>query len=330
MTRPRSRVRWRRPQGWWGRGPFAALASAAVLVGCTAADADSGASVAGRAGATPLIVTSTTVLADLITAVVADNVEVRSLVPPGGDPHGYEPTPGDVRLVRGADLVVVNGLGLEPGLAPVLRQVEGVLHVGDVVAIDATTSVALRVVDGEVDPHLWMVPTLAARYVDAIAESVARVWPELAEPARRRARDFAASMQALEDELAAVLADVPEANRVIVTSHDSQGYFADRFGFRVLTLVGVSTEEVPSARQQARIVSEVRDVGVPTVFLEEHVAPGMMRAIARDAGARVGGVLFGDSLADLGDPAGGPSDYAAMMRWNARVLVEGLGGDRTP
>lgn len=308
------------------RGPAAALAAVALaLVGCTAAGTDAGA-VPGRADA-PLIVVSTTVLADLVAAVVDDGFEVRALVPPGGDPHGFEPTPGDVRLVDRADLVVMNGLGLEPGLLPVVRTRDEVLLVGEVVADDRRSGVRLRTVDGEVDPHLWMVPTTAARYAEAVAERVARVWPEHAGTARERARGFATAMDALERELASVLDAIPEERRVIVTDHDSQGYFAERFGLRVLALVGVSTEEVPSARQQARIVSELRDADVPTVFLEEHVAPTMMRAIARDAGVEVGGVLFGDSLLEPGDPSGGPSDYAGMLRWNARVLVDGLAGD---
>lgn len=308
----------------WGR--VGVLTCGLLLAACTSATASSSSQQAEpradqRSG--PLVVASTTVLADLVALALGDDGEVRSLVPAGGDPHGYEPTPGDVRLLGEADLVVMNGVGLEPWLDAVVGSAGAVLRVGEVVADD----VRLRQVDGAPDPHLWMVPTLAARYVEVIAQRLdALGQDELGEDgavgaSAERAAAAAVMLAALEDELEATLAVIPTPQRVIVTTHDSQGYFAQRFGFRVATLVGVSTEEVPSARRQREIVDDVRAAGVPTVFLEDHVAPALMRAIARDAGVQVGGVLHGDALAEPGE---GPDSYVAMLRSNARVLVEGL------
>lgn len=300
-----------------------------LLAACTSATASS-----SPPRAEPLVVASTTVLADLVALALGADGEVRSLVPAGGDPHGYEPTPGDVRLLGEADLVVMNGVGLEPWLDAVVGSAGAVLRVGEVVADD----VRLRQVDGAPDPHLWMVPTLAARYVEVIAQRVDVIGQDAMRQdglaadrlgqdgtvgaSAQRAAAAAVMLAALEDELEATLAVIPAQRRVIVTTHDSQGYFAERFGFRVATLVGVSTEEVPSARRQREIVDDVRAAGVPTVFLEDHVAPALMRAIARDAGVQVGGVLHGDALAEPGE---GPDSYVAMLRSNARVLVEGLG-----
>jgi manganese/iron transport system substrate-binding protein len=317
----------RRRQGAHGWGRVGVLTCGLLLAACASATASSSSKQAEpqaepRSG--PLIVASTTVLADLVALAIGDDGEVRSLVPAGGDPHGYEPTPGDVRLLGEADLVVMNGVGLEPWLDAVIGSTGAVLRVGEVVAGD----VRLRQVDGEPDPHLWMVPTLAARYVEVIAQRLDDPGQDGRGPAgavgasMQRAAAAAVMLAALEDELEATLSVIPESQRVIVTTHDSQGYFAQRFGFRVATLVGVSTEEVPSARRQREIVDDVRAAGVPTVFLEDHVAPALMRAIARDAGVQVGGVLHGDALAESGE---GPDSYVAMLRSNARVLVEGLG-----
>ena len=313
----------RRRPGARGRGCASVLACGLLLAACTSATASSS-SPPSESRAEPLVVASTTVLADLVALALGDDGEVRSLVPAGGDPHGYEPTPGDVRLLGEADLVVMNGVGLEPWLDAIIGSAGAVLRVGEVVADD----VRLRQVDGAPDPHLWMVPTLAARYVEVIAQRLDELGHNglgqdgLVGASAQRAAAAAVMLAALEDELEATLAVIPASQRVIVTTHDSQGYFAQRFGFRVATLVGVSTEEVPSARRQRDIVDDVRAAGVPTVFLEDHVAPALMRAIARDAGVQVGGVLHGDALAEPGE---GPDSYVAMLRSNARVLVEGLG-----
>lgn len=315
-------------EGARGRGRVSVLACGLLLAACTSATASSS-SPQAESRAESLVVASTTVLADLVALALGDDGEVRSLMPAGGDPHGYEPTPGDVRLLGEADLVVMNGVGLEPWLDAIIGSAGAVLRVGEVVADD----VRLRQVDGAPDPHLWMVPTLAARYVEVIAQRLDELGQdelgrdELGQDGAvgasvQRAAAAAVMLAALEDELEATLAVIPASQRVIVTTHDSQGYFAQRFGFRVATLVGVSTEEVPSARRQSEIVDDVRAAGVPTVFLEDHVAPALMRAIARDAGVQVGGVLHGDALAEPGE---GPESYVAMLRSNARVLVEGLG-----
>ena len=313
----------RRRQGARGRGRASVLACGLLLAACTSVTASSS-SPPSESRTEPLVVASTTVLADLVALALGDDGEVRSLVPAGGDPHGYEPTPGDVRLLGEADLVVMNGVGLEPWLDAIIGSAGAVLRVGEVVADD----VRLRQVDGAPDPHLWMVPTLAARYVEVIAQRLDELGQDglgqdgAVGASAQRAATAAVMLAALEDELEATLAVIPTPQRVIVTTHDSQGYFAQRFGFRVATLVGVSTEEVPSARRQREIVDDVRATGVPTVFLEDHVAPALMRAIARDAGVQVGGVLHGDALAEPGE---GPDSYVAMLRSNARVLVEGLG-----
>jgi ABC-type Zn uptake system ZnuABC Zn-binding protein ZnuA len=265
-----------------------------------------------------VVVASTTVLGDLVRTALGPDAEVRSIVPHDGDPHSFEPAPSDVRLIGEAHLVVMNGLGLEPWLEAIVGVAPSVLRVGEVVAEE----VLLREVEGEVDPHLWMVPSIAGRYVEVIAARVSELRPDLEQQLRQRADAAVSAMRHLEADIESMLAVIPPERRIIVTTHDSQGYFAERFDFEVLTLVGASTEETPSARQQRRVIDRIRAAGVPAVFLEEHVSPALMQAIARDAGVIVGGVLHGDSLSA---PGQGPEDYAAMLHWNAMTLIDGLG-----
>jgi manganese/iron transport system substrate-binding protein len=128
-------------------------------------------------------------------------------------------------------------------------------------------------------------------------------------------------LEELDAELADELAQVPEAHRILVTPHDAYSYFADHYGFEVATVVGVSTEEEPSASQVQHLVDVVRETGVPTVFVESTVNPAVIERIAADAGVEVGAPLYGDSV---GEPGSGADDYVGMMRANVAALVDGL------
>ncbi len=272
-----------------------ALALAAVLaLGCAASPTTTdAASDGGPPDDRPQVVASMNVIADLAERIAGDRIEVTSLVPVGGDPHVHEPTPSDARTVADADLLLANGVGLEPwfdslaGDAPVLRVAERL------------TVEVLDDEDGEPDPHLWMVPDNAAVYGEAIAE-------ELAE---------------LDEELAERLAAVPDDRRILITPHDAYAYFADHYGFEVATIVGVSTEEEPSAAAVQRVIDLVREREIPTVFVEFTVNPAVIERVATDAGAEVGEPLYGDSL---GPPGSGADDYAGMQRANVEAIVGGL------
>jgi manganese/iron transport system substrate-binding protein len=289
---------------------------AAVLLFTTACTGD------GASGADDgfVIVASTSVLADLTDQVVGDHAEVFSLVPVGGDPHVHEPTPGDVRTLERADLVIHNGAGLEPWLASLLRRVET-----PTVALSETVQAPL-LGDGESgpDPHLWMAPPHAISYVWAIADAVTALLPEERASIDAAADEAIRALRALDDELRDRLTLIPAERRKLVTSHDAYGYFADHYDLEVIgTVVGVSTEEEPSAAAVRRLVDVVRQNQVPTIFVETTVNPGVIESIARDAGVKVGTPLYGDSL---GPPGSGAETYAGMMRSNVEALLDGLAG----
>lgn len=288
------------------------LAAVLALSGC-------GAGLAGAespSGDRLRVVTTMSVLADLVERAGGDAVEVRSLTPVGGDPHTHEPAPSDARAIAEADLVVDNGLGLSPWFEPLAEGArEPVLRLGERVGA------ALLADSGEPDPHLWMVPPTAAAYVDAVAAELARLDPAGAEGYRARADAARAELTALDAELRAAIETVPPGDRLLVTSHDAYGYFADHYGIEVVgSVVGASTESEPSARSVAALVDLVREREIPTLFLETTVNPALLERVAADAGARLGDPLYGDSV---GPPGSGAEDYEGMLRATTEALVAG-------
>ena len=285
-----------------------------VAAGCAAQGAPE---QGGSSGDRLEVVASMSIIADFAEQVGGEAVDVTSLVPIGGDPHVYEPTPSDARAVDSVDLVLGNGVGLEPWFDDLVaasgQDVVTVAHELSHLVVDDE--------DGEDDPHLWMVPPLAATYVERIADELADLDPAGAQTYRDNAAAYVDRLEALDAELTDELEQIPDQHRVLVTPHDAYSYFADHYGFEVETVVGVSTEEEPSASQVQHLVDVVRETGVPSVFLESTVNPAVIERIAADAGVEVGAPLYGDSV---GEPGSGADDYVGMMRANVAALVDGL------
>jgi len=263
------------------------------------------------------VVTSTTVLADLARHVATEDVTVTSVVPYDTDPHVYEPTPADARLMADADVIIANGANLEPWFAALTRQVNGTV----VFILETGTWPLLYETDGAPDPHLWMVPRFAADYVTVIADTLAQADAPYAATYRARATAKRDLLLALDTELAVLFATVAPARRILVTSHDAFRYFGQHYGFQVASLYGVSTETQPSARQVQSLIDLLRASQIPTIFVETTVDQSVLIRIARDANVRIGTPLYGDAL---GPPGSVADSYSAMMRHNAEAIVDGL------
>jgi ABC-type Zn uptake system ZnuABC Zn-binding protein ZnuA len=290
----------------------AALASVAVsLAACASTSAEEADGAEG-----PVVVATMSVIADFAQQVADDRVEVRTLVPVGGDPHTHEPTPADARAVADADLLLANGAGLEPWFETLVTDDVAVVRL-----TDALHDEVVATADGEPDPHLWMVPGLAATYVEVLAEALADADPDHADAYRADARAYVEDLRALHEEITEALDAIPPERRVLVTPHDAYAYFADAYDLEVASVVGVSTEEEPSAAAVQRLIDEVRERQIPTVFVEATVSRTVIERIATDAGVEVGRPLYGDSV---GEPGSGAETYVDMLRANVEALVEGL------
>jgi zinc/manganese transport system substrate-binding protein len=262
------------------------------------------------------VVASFSILGDFVKNVGSDRVNVTTLVGPDGDVHVYTPAPADARKIAGAKLVIVNGLGLE-GWLPRLVQSSG----SKAKIVTATDGIALRKVGADADPHAWQSVANAKIYVANIRDALSAAVPANAAAFRSNAETYLAKLDALDDEIRRAIAQIPPERRKVISTHKAFGYFAAAYGIDFIAPSGVSTESEPSARDIADIITQIRTLGIPAVFLENLGDPRLMRRIAAETGVRVGGTLYSDSL--TGEKGDAPT-YIDMVRHNIKALTSAL------
>jgi zinc/manganese transport system substrate-binding protein len=273
-------------------------------------------------GAEPVlnVVASISILGDMVRSVGGERVKVRTLVGADGDAHGFEPSPADARAVAGADLVVANGLDLEAWLD---RLVAAAGYKGPVVTTSEGVAARRMEHDGhaELDPHAWQDLRNGVLYTRNIAAGLARVDPAGRAEYERNAEAYIAGLERLDAKLRAEIAKVPPPRRKVVTSHDAFSYFGDAYGVEFLAPQGMSEDAEPSARDLRLLIDQIRREGIKVVFLENALAPGLVRQIADETGARIGGTLYADALSGPGGPA---ETYPKMVEHNATLLISAM------
>lgn len=262
------------------------------------------------------VVASFSILADFARNVGGDRVAVAALVGPGGDAHVFTPAPADAQKVAAADLVLVNGLGLE-GWLPRLVQSSG----GKAKVVTSTATIMPRKLGVEADPHAWQSVANAKVYAANIRDALAAADPAGAAVYRANADAYLAKLDALDRELRAAVAQIPPARRKVITTHDAFGYFADAYGIAFIAPQGVSTEAEVSARDLARLITQIKSEHIPAVFLENVIDPRLMDRIAAETGAAIGGTLYSDSLTAENGPA---PTYIDMVSHNIKTLTGAL------
>jgi zinc/manganese transport system substrate-binding protein len=273
------------------------------------------------------VVATFSILGDLVSQVGGERVAVTTLVKPDADAHGYAPAPSDARTLAAADLVVVNGLGLEGWIdrlikasgakAPVVVASKGIKPIEE--ADDHGHGHAH---DHHADPHAWQSIANAKVYVANIRDGLAKRDPAHAAAYAARATAYLGELDALEGEVRATIAKIPPAQRRIITTHDAFGYFTAAYGLTFIAPQGVSTDSEASPRDVARIVRQIRAEKIPAVFLETIADPRLMEQIARESGAAIGGKVYSDALSAPDGPA---PTYVAMMRNNLTAFARALG-----
>ena len=270
----------------------------------------------------PMVLATISIIADMARAVCGDTATVRSIVHVGGDPHVYEPLPSDARAVARAALIFRNGLGLERWLDRLL--VHACTDCPVVTVTDGLQALAQQEgqYKGDPDPHLWMDPELAIRYVHNIQRALEQRFPEHVALYRANGNTYRAGLMQLSQFIENEISTIPVHNRKLVTTHDAFRYFGRRYNMEVVaTIWGISTEREPSAAEVAGVIRTVKASGVPAVFVETTVNPKLMEQIARDGGVGIGEPLYGDSV---GEPGSGADTYVGMMRANARSIAASL------
>jgi len=288
------------------------------------------------------VVASFSILGDMAAEIGGERIEVRTIAGPDADAHGFQPRPSDAAALRGARLVIRNGLGFDSWIdrmlraagytGPVVTATEGITpramaaHAHDHDHGGAGRRHAHRVGPRSVpDPHAWQDLRLAPVYVRNILAGLIAADPAGEAAYRREAEAYLARLAELDAWVRAQIATVPEARRKVVTSHDAFGYFGAAYGITFLSPQGVSTEAEPSAAEVARLIRQIRAEGITAVFMENMTNPATLRRVAAEAGVTIIGRLYADALS----PPGGPAPtYEAMFRHNVGLLVPAMRGSR--
>jgi zinc/manganese transport system substrate-binding protein len=269
------------------------------------------------------VVATTTQMQDLVRNVGGPRVHLVGILQPNIDPHDFEPTPSTAVALAGARLIVESGVGIDAWADRLVASAAG----GTPVFV-ASAGLPIRAgdaADSQGDPHWWHDPTLFERAAVALGRRLAVVDPGHAHTYRANAARYAGAIRRMDAANRGLIARVPPGRRKLVTNHDAFAYLAEHYGITVVGSVipSLSSAAEPSAHAVADLIRRARAQHVRAVFTESSLNPALERRIASEAGVRVYGNLYGDTLGPQGSPG---ATYIGMERWNLRAMVAGFLG----
>ncbi len=266
------------------------------------------------------VVTTFTVIADMASQVAGEAADVVSITRPGAEIHNYQPTPGDILKAQDAGLILWNGLGLELWFERFFANLRDVPS-----AVVSDGVVPLPIGDGPYEgrpnPHAWMSPSDALLYVENIAEALAKADPANAETYAANAEAYKSRIEAAVAPIRERLAGIPEERRWLATSEGAFSYLARDFGLRELYLWPINADSQGTPQQIRRVIDMMRSEGVPAIFSENTVSDKPARQVARETGARYGGVLYVDSLSEADGPV---PTYLDLLTVTTETIAKGL------
>lgn len=276
------------------------------------------------------VVTSFSILGDVAKQVGGERVAVQNLVGPGQDSHAYHLTSADVKKIRDAKLVLLNGLGLESA------ELQRAVKQSKVPFAEATAGIKpLPALEeghyhddghdhghdhGEFDPHVWTDPVLMQKYASNVAVALMKADPQGARYYQQRFKNYQQELVKLDKDARARFNAVPQAQRKVLTGHDAFNYMGKRYSIQFIAPQSVSSEAEPSAKQVAAIIRQIKREGIKAVFAENIKDTRMVDRIAKETGVKVSGKLYSDALSS-GAPA---NTYVNMYRYNVRVLSDAM------
>jgi len=266
------------------------------------------------------VVASFSVLADVVQQVGGDHIVVKTLVPPNGDPHEFEPSPDDARSLKEADVTFLSGEGLERWFEK-LAKASG--YQGAPVIVSTGIKLRERERKGQmsIDPHVWNSPLNVKVWVENIKEALSSADPEDAADYKAHADRYLENLRQLDADAHARFDPIPPARRKILTSHDAFGYLGRDYGIEFLAPLGLSTETEASAAAIAKLIDQVKRENVNVYFIENSNDPRIVQQIAAATGARPGGKLYAEALSP---PDGSAPTYLRMLRHNIDQLSQAM------
>jgi ABC-type Zn uptake system ZnuABC Zn-binding protein ZnuA len=286
----------------------AAAALAALLAACSGAGLRQ---AQGGGGRVPVL-TTISVFNSFVTAVGGTHVEAHNVVPIGASPENYQPAPQDIAFVNNARLLVENGASLETWLSRTLQNASN----ASLVTVVCTDGLPLKAGN----PHLWMDPQLAKRYVEKIRDALIRIDPGNRRDYDRNTIAYEAKLDSLTREIARSIANIPPQHRTMIVFHNAWQYYNDRFGIRTVGAIEISPGQEPNPQYVAHLVDLAKQYQMRAVFAEPEYSPKLAQALARSANIRVIANLYDDSIG--ANPA--VRDYISMLRYDTNVIVTSL------
>ncbi|MBE9009922.1 zinc ABC transporter substrate-binding protein [Pseudanabaenaceae cyanobacterium LEGE 13415] len=276
----------------------------------------------------PQVVSTSTILTDLATTIAGDSVQIIGILKPGADPHTYEPVPADTAAMERANLILYNGYNLEPGLIRLMRAAGANARqfaVGEVVPPLQLEKEGQKVPD----PHVWGNGQNVAKMATAIRDELIKLVPNDREKFTQNTDRLVAELNRLDSWIKQQIQTIPAQNRRLVTTHDAFQYYGNAYGLSIAgTLIGISTEEQPSAQTVQKLVQSIKATKVPAIFAETTINPALIQTVAQEAGVKLAPQqLYSDSI---GAPDSSGETYIKMMAANTTAIVEALGGKIAP
>ena len=276
------------------------------------------------------VVASYSVICDLATQIAEDAAQLNCLIPPDQDPHTYEAKPSDRQAVEEADLVFYAGLNFEPSIIDMATAADS--EAPKIALHDEAVQQLIEVEEEgalEPDPHVWHDVENGLEMVALIRDNLVAVDPDNADMYTKNAEQLTAELQTLDAWIPEQIATIPEEQRRLVTTHDAMSYYAKAYGLTVEgTLLGVSTEEEPTAAKINEIATSIRDKSIPIIFAELTADDRILKTVADEAGVTISEqVLLADGLGAEGTPG---ESYTGMLVYNTCSIVDGLGGECAP
>jgi manganese/iron transport system substrate-binding protein len=266
------------------------------------------------------VVTSFTIIADMAREVAGDAAEVESITKPGGEIHGYEPTPKDIVKAQSADLVLWNGMNLELWFEKFFTNVKSV---PSAVLTEGVTPMGISEgpYTGKPNPHAWMSPANAVIYVENIRKAFVKMDPANEATYTKNAAAYTTKIKAVDEPVRTKLAAIPEAQRWLVSSEGAFSYLCANYHLRQLYLWPINADAQGTPQQVKAVIDGVRTHQIPVIFSESTVSDKPARQVVKETGARYGGVLYVDSLTDSTGPA---PTYLKLLEANADTIVKGF------
>lgn len=270
------------------------------------------------------VLATASIFADMAEVIAGDLVDVRSIVPIGGDPHIYEPTPADAQLVAEADLILKNGLTFEGWLNELIAnsgtKAEVTLITKGVQPIESLTY------QNSSDPHAWMDAKNGLIYIKNIKDALVKIDPDNADKYEFNYQIYQQQLIDLDKYIETSILKIPAKRRILITSHDAFQYYGRRYGIQLESILGTSTDADVQVSDIERLTKVIRESGIPSVFIETTVNPKFLQQLANDNDVEIGGKLFSDSI---GDKDSNAPTYLDMLKYNTNTIVTALTKEKT-